>query len=489
MAAGLEWRPQPRYDFGISKKQIHRRRRKPHGGEPRLRAQPINDYLGMTMKKILLAMLLGASAVSAQELAIDPPLTKDEKRALKDMREQWAEADMPAMTTEQEIAMIKNMRDTQIRMMGQAMGMRRALESGAMQGQLAQSPVQAQDSPLSQPTAEPTVAKEDLATAYEQRSASTRFTRFERKGDGFLANGQVFIDIDGKVKQFGADPMTGRVTYFVDVGNGDLLVKHHNINSDLEPILIGRIALRGDRADFRAVSGETAGGESVVPVSDGLIVTRKESIARYSIGKGAKAFAVPDGFNVAPLQNGDVSGTGYVLIERIPQEEVSFKEIGKSVGHLFGKRDDTQDYALLHIETGKTGGLFLSDEGKSVGQGTGCVRQNDFVNKCSGWRSWGFDLGNRRSAELLPLLLGTDVGSDQVRPARHRQGRRHARGQCDRAGLQGEVQRLQAQARHSLVRGRAQGRWWPQHGSPTRIQAPHDRGRWTSARWFAGLGQ
>ncbi len=340
------------------------------------------------MKKILLAMLLGASAVSAQDLAIDPPLTKDEKRALKDMREQWAEADMPAMTTEQEIAMIKNMRDTQIRMMGQAMGMRRALESGAMQGQIAQPPAQAQDSPLSQPTAEPTVAKDDLASAYEQRSASTRFTRFERKGDGFLANGQVFIDIDGKVNQFGADPMTGRVTYFVDIGNGDLLVKHHNINSDLEPILIGRIALRGDRADFRAVSGETAGGESVVPVSDGLIVTRKESIARYSIGKGAKAFAIPDGFNVAPLQNGDVSGTGFVLIERIPQEEVSFKEIGKSVGHLFGKRDDTQDYALLHIETGKTVGLFLSDDGKSVGQGTGCVRQNDFVNKCSGWRSW-----------------------------------------------------------------------------------------------------
>lgn len=46
--------------------------------------------------------------------------------------------------------------------------------------------------------------------------------------------------------------------YFVDIGDGDLLVKHHNINSDLKPIMIGRIALRGDHADFRAVSGETA---------------------------------------------------------------------------------------------------------------------------------------------------------------------------------------------------------------------------------------
>lgn len=340
------------------------------------------------MKKILFAALLGVSAVSAQDLAIDPPLTKDEKRALKDMREQWEDAHMPAMTTEQEIAMIKNMRDTQIRMMGQAMGMRRAIESGALQGQVSSARLREAESPPLEGTAEPSVTRGDLAAAYEQRSAATRFTRFERKGDGFLANGQVFIDIDGKVKQFGADPTTGRVTYFVDIGNGDLLVKHHNINSDLEPIMIGRIALRGDRADFRAVSGETAGGDSVVPVSDGLIVTRKESIARYSIGKGAKAFAIPEGFNVAPLQNGDVSGTGFVLIERIPQEEVSFKEIGKTVGHLFGKRDDTQDYALLHIETGKTVGLFLSDDGKSVGQGTGCVRQNDFVNKCSGWRSW-----------------------------------------------------------------------------------------------------
>lgn len=340
------------------------------------------------MKKLVLGLLLGVSAVSAQDLAIDPPLTKDEMRALKDMREQWADAHMPAMTVEQELTMIKNMRDMQARMMGQAMGMRRAIESGALQAQVAGAQPREAESPQIQQTAEPTVRREDLASAYQERSASTQFTRFERKGDGFLANGQVFIDIDGKVKQFGADPMTGRVTYFVDIGDGDLLVKHHNINSDLEPILIGRIALRGDRADFRAVSGETAGGESVVPVSDGLIVTRKESIARYSIGRGAKAFAVPEGFTVAAMQNGDVSGTGYVLIERIPQDDASFKEIGKTVGHLFGKRDDTQDYALLHIETGKTVALFLSDDGKSVGQGTGCVRQNDFVNKCSGWRSW-----------------------------------------------------------------------------------------------------
>ena len=64
------------------------------------------------MKKLLLGLLLGVSAVSAQDLAIDPPLTKDEKRALKEMREQWEHAHMPAMTTEQEVAMIKNMRDT-----------------------------------------------------------------------------------------------------------------------------------------------------------------------------------------------------------------------------------------------------------------------------------------------------------------------------------------------------------------------------------------
>lgn len=340
------------------------------------------------MKKFLLSLSLGVSAASAQDLAIDPPLTKDEKRALKDMREQWEDAHMPAMTAEQELAMIKNMRDMQVRMMGQAMGMRRAIESGALQAQVAGAQPREAESPQVQETATPSVTREDLASAYEQRLASTQFTRFERKGDGFLANGRVFIDINGKVKQFGADPMTGRVTYFVDIGNGDLLVKHHNINSDLDPILIGRIALRGDRADFRAVSGETAGGESVVPVSDGLIVTRRESIARYSIGRGAKAFAVPEGFTVAAMQNGDVSGTGYVLIERIPQDDDSFKEIGKTVGHLFGKRDDTQDYALLQIETGKTIALFLSDDGKSVGQGTGCVRQNDFVNKCSGWHSW-----------------------------------------------------------------------------------------------------
>jgi len=346
----------------------------------------------MHIKYLIIALALTASISSVAAIEINPPLTRDEQRSLVEVRKQWKDSGMPPMTADQEVAMMQSLRDTQIRLMGQTMAMEQAIKSGEWQRRLTEAYSQSQREGMQQAPQQADsraeMSREELAALYEERAAGEKFTRFERSGDGFLANGRVFIDVDGSVSQFGADSTTGRVTYFVDIGNGEQLVKHHNVNSDLDPIRVGKIIQRGDRFDFSSVSGETAGGQSVAPVSDGVLVARNESIARYRIGQGARAFPVPDGFNVAPLQAGDIAGTGYLLVERSGTSQASLQSVGSAVGSLFGKKDKTQDYALMHIETGRVVPLFMSLRGNSVGQGENCVRQNAAVNRCSDWRSW-----------------------------------------------------------------------------------------------------
>lgn len=339
------------------------------------------------------ALLLASTSSVVFAMDIDPPLTRDEEKLLIEYRKEWKDAGMPAMTAEQEVAVIKNMRDAQVRMMGQVMAIDQSIRSGdlqrrAMERYQESSNAQFQDRSGQRALQESAISKEQLRTAYEALTAGSRFTQFESRGDGFTANGRPFIDIDGSVEQFGADTKTGRVTYFVNIGQDEILVKHHNVNSDTDPILVGRITPRGDQAHFASVSGDTAGGLAVSPIADGVLVVRQSSVVRYTIGQTARAIAIPEGFTVAPLQNGDVAGTGYLLVERVAPATSSVESLGSSVGALFGRRSNTQDYALLNIDSGDVVPLFMSATSNRVGEGVGCERQNDFVNRCAGWRSW-----------------------------------------------------------------------------------------------------
>ena len=325
----------------------------------------------------------------AQDVAIDPPMTKQEKQAIKDMRKQWKEAGMPAMTPEQEVAMIQRMRDTQAQMMGRIMGMRAAAEAGggAMMMQPPQQPVAQPPAQTSMPTAaaQPAI---DLNEALARQSAEPQFTRFERIPDGFEANDRPYLDVDGVVTDFGGDTWSGDVTYFVDDGRGSALVKHANVNSAEPAFVVGTLSISGDRTAFQGRDGTTAAGDKVIPTRTGMIFTRDNSLVRYEIGKQPTAFALPKGYVVAEYQNGDVSGTGYLLLERATSTVGPVGGVGNAVGHLFGARDKAVDYALFNVESGNIVTLNMNKASNTVGQGTGCRRQNAFVNKCSGWKHW-----------------------------------------------------------------------------------------------------
>lgn len=351
------------------------------------------------MKRLALFFLCFlALQVLAQDLVIDPPLTKQEERSLRDMRKQWKRSGMPPMTHEQEVQMILNMRETQARMMGQAMGIRAAVASGAFAVPTQPAPTMPAVAPIA-PDTMATPASDDLAyegspekkslkTHMDEHSVDAQFTKFERMRDGFKANGVPILDVDGAIIDFGADTQSGNVTYLIGSGQNVALVKHRNMNSDYPAFMVGRLETREDQVFFRAVDGTSSAGNSVIPTANGLLFTREGSLVRYQVGEAPSALPLPDGYTLAEYQNGDVSGTGYVLLERAEKSMTGPKAIGNSLGALIGKRDQAADYALFNPDTGDLLILYVNSSRNQVGQGTGCKRQNDLVNKCSGWQRW-----------------------------------------------------------------------------------------------------
>lgn len=351
------------------------------------------------MRFLILAIFLLTFPALAQEVAIDPPLTKQEQKAVRDMRKEWKRSGMPPMSAEQETAMIQNMRDMQAQMMGRAMGIRGAVQSGAFSMPV-QPPPQLHSLPP-QSTPEPPTATQaladnpgdarhlrDLHAKLKEQSDSPRFTLFERIRDGFKANGKPYFDVDGAIGNFGADMTTGHVTYLIETGNGGALVKHHNVNSEHPAFIVGTLRSNDDRSMFQGVDGTSAAGNGVIPTAYGLLFTREGSMVGYRIGDAPEAFQIPEEWVIAEHQNGDVSGTGFVLLERANKSLGAFKSAGQSVGRIFGKRDQSEDYALLDIQTNKMILLNMNMDYNKVGQGTGCKRQNAMVNKCSGWEQW-----------------------------------------------------------------------------------------------------
>src|SRR5690606_11518668 len=86
----------------------------------------------------------------------------------------------------------------------------------------------------------PEVSSVALRAAIAERNANPRFTRFAPHGDGFLHDGAPYIDADGVITSFGANSLTGAVTYLVNLGGGQLLIKHQNVHSTSEPVLVGQ---------------------------------------------------------------------------------------------------------------------------------------------------------------------------------------------------------------------------------------------------------
>lgn len=338
--------------------------------------------------------------------AQEAPPTAEEQQMLQTMREQWKEVGLGDMTPQQEQTMLRKFREMRadvanhMLMMQTVTGSMGATGRRARQQQAApanpvpapnpvaaHAPVPAQD-PAPAPTPE---EAQELGQRLAAMDASGPFVVFERRKDGFSVNGSPFLDADGAVTDFGADGVSGAVTYLVDVGDGSAIVKHRNVHSNEQPVVMGTLVSRGEQIAYQGRDGKTAGGDFVKPTSRGLVVVREASLVAIDFRSGAvNPIAIPDGFHVAEYQNGDVGATRFVLLERDTAGRSvggDLKATATALGALFG-RDNRSDYALFNIDTGDVVPVAISATRNTVSYGSNCRRQNQFVNRCSQWNSY-----------------------------------------------------------------------------------------------------
>ena len=215
---------------------------------------------------------------------------------------------------------------------------------------------------------------------------------FERIRDGVKIGGRMYLDPEGEVVNVGSNSLTGEFTYFIRTAADRYTVKFNRANSGYEPVVLGYIVKNG--ADFRVetVTGKSLAGSAVMPTSRGFIVARDASAFNFDPLKGLNTFAAAEGYHIARFQNGDVSSTGFILLEKDEEDPKgkgltdsakglfnSFREIGSDLGIV---DHQSYEYMLANIETGDVVPLDIRTDGKEVGVMSNCRRKNSVMNVC-----------------------------------------------------------------------------------------------------------
>lgn len=209
---------------------------------------------------------------------------------------------------------------------------------------------------------------------------------FTKHRDGFDVNGIRYIDPEGVIVSYGYDNLTGDVTYLAKTGHNNFSIKYTRALSGHSAVTLA--TAKRDRGQWSIITrtGKQLIGDSVTPLSKGLLVSRDTAGFIYEPGKEISSFAAPDGFFVANFQNGDILRTRYVLVEKEPLGEGdnvgglvdSVKSLGANLG--INKKED---YILLNIDRGTKVAINVDTFGKKVSVARNCRKMNALVNECS----------------------------------------------------------------------------------------------------------
>ena len=352
------------------------------------------------MRHVLSALIL---ALPLAAMADDLQLTEQERQAVAQMQKQWQKMGHPPMTDAQVQEMVMKMRQTQLNMMGVIAGAQQG--AGALSGMVPAARSQAvapavPSEPAVDAAGPAAVTLAQLAEEVARRAGNARVTRFEAAGEGFSHDGTPYFDPEGEILAWAADSRTGSVGYLIGQGTNRAQLRYHNVHSGMPPLVLGQLEARGNSTSFESVTGQRAAGDSAIPTANGLMMLRDHGIVVYDISGKVAPVSLPAGFTVAAMQTGDLAGTGFLLLER--RADAAEAESGPKgplgvLGAVMrkGGRDvmdaagvgKSQDYQLFNPGTGMAVPLMVALAGKEVGQATGCVPKNRFVNQCSGWKT------------------------------------------------------------------------------------------------------
>lgn len=253
-----------------------------------------------------------------------------------------------------------------------------------MKGGAKQALARQEESPRTTAQNAPTISEDELRQKIATIPAVTNGVRFDARRDGFDANGRRYLDPEGAITRFGTDYASGNVTYLVQGMRGEHTIKFARATVNSEPLVIGTAIQEGGEWSIQTATGKKFTGEQLLLTSDGFVVTREAAAFRYTAGNGTQNFAPPQNFRIADFQNGDISGTGYILVERVkrPGEGRDLLSTVKALGNTLGATQQ-EDYALVDLAGGKLFPINIGIDDKEANFLSGCRKKNTWVNECA----------------------------------------------------------------------------------------------------------
>lgn len=318
------------------------------------------------MKKLTMALLCAVAAHGAWAQSV----TAEEMMMLDDMRAKYKAAGKE-LSPEDEARILQRVR-----------AIKALVPGGGGQPMVTPALAQPASPVVPPPAAVAAVSESDLRQrlrGVQQHDRAVGEVVFLK--DGITFDGQRFADPEGRTSRFVVDAQRGRVAYTVGAGER-VAVKLANLQAPTEAVTLGHVVRQPNQWVFTSVTGKTLAGELFFPLTDGVLVLRDSVGFRYVAGDGVQQINIPTGWYPTPLQRGNISTTGWLLLEKDTAEERksplgALIGLGKIVGLA-----DASDYALLNVSTGKMVPININSSGKNTYAYSQCRRKNALVNVC-----------------------------------------------------------------------------------------------------------
>lgn len=240
----------------------------------------------------------------------------------------------------------------------------------------------------SQPQAPTAVTAEaDLGQQIAALPKISKGVLFERRRDGFDVDGIRFIDPEGRIVKYGFDNLTGDVTYLARTNPTTFVIKFVRVTTSTEPITLANATKSDGYWHVETVTGKKLNGQSLLMGGKGFIVARDNSGFMYLPGQGIRNIGAPDDFEIAAFQHGDITGTGFILLERRKKAQDAQNPVGNFIKSLNNVAATVglsrqEDYVLYNALTGRQYAMNITSTGKERQIFSDCHQIRRYLEKC-----------------------------------------------------------------------------------------------------------
>ena len=208
---------------------------------------------------------------------------------------------------------------------------------------------------------------------------------FSQEKSGLQIDGQTFLDPEGSILSYGSSNLTGEFCYLIaGSSTNEKILKYNRAHSNQESLKVAVITNNFGQVKVSTVNGKNLAGTNITPTSSGFLVSRGDSLFQYQMAQPMQTFNTIKGYHVAKFQNGDITNTGYILLEKNDEPKSSVGSVFsslKGLGNTFGLVE-VNDYLLVNIKNKNIVPLNLPSGSKKVSVYSNCRKGSGFVNKC-----------------------------------------------------------------------------------------------------------